>query len=331
MPAVPRHGGGSFRNVVEPVQPRLIDIAAQVVIIAGRLFAGRRQECSMRKALIGLVMSATVLTPVAAEAQNHGGSRAERIQQRYERQGERNQARVEARQQRQAVRQERQDVRQQRVEAPRQAPVQVQGNQGVDQRSASNWQSGERRRGEGGARREAYRQRIDATREASQRSAEGLDPRYQRQAARNQQRYEERLRDQRRDRRDDRRDWRNDRRDDRRGWQNDRGDYRQAQRWDRQWRNDRRYDWQNYRYAHRDLYRIGRYYSPYRDHSYSRLSIGFSLGSGFYGDRYWISDPWQYRLPPAYAGTRWVRYYDDVLLVDMYTGEVIDAIYDFFW
>jgi hypothetical protein len=26
-----------------------------------------------------------------------------------------------------------------------------------------------------------------------------------------------------------------------------------------------------------------------------------------------------------------VRYYDDVLLVDMYNGQVIDAIYDFFW
>jgi hypothetical protein len=33
----------------------------------------------------------------------------------------------------------------------------------------------------------------------------------------------------------------------------------------------------------------------------------------------------------AYPGTRWVRYYDDVLLVDVYTGEVVDVIHDFFW
>jgi Ni/Co efflux regulator RcnB len=56
-----------------------------------------------------------------------------------------------------------------------------------------------------------------------------------------------------------------------------------------------------------------------------------TLGSGFYSNRYWISDPWQYRLPHPFPGTRWVRYYDDVLLVDLYTGEVVDVIYDFFW
>jgi hypothetical protein len=45
----------------------------------------------------------------------------------------------------------------------------------------------------------------------------------------------------------------------------------------------------------------------------------------------WLSDPWMYRLPPAYAGTRWIRYYNDALLVDTWTGEVFDVIYDFFW
>ena len=38
-----------------------------------------------------------------------------------------------------------------------------------------------------------------------------------------------------------------------------------------------------------------------------------------------------YRLPPAYGGTRWIRYFDDALLVDTYSGEVIDVIHDFFW
>ena len=44
-------------------------------------------------------------------------------------------------------------------------------------------------------------------------------------------------------------------------------------------------------------------------------------------------------LPDPKAGARlvrhgpyrWVRYYDDVLLVDIYSGEVVDVIYDFFW
>jgi len=26
-----------------------------------------------------------------------------------------------------------------------------------------------------------------------------------------------------------------------------------------------------------------------------------------------------------------VRYYDDAVLVNIYTGEVVDVIYDFFW
>ncbi|WP_409574764.1 RcnB family protein [Sphingopyxis sp. PET50] len=33
----------------------------------------------------------------------------------------------------------------------------------------------------------------------------------------------------------------------------------------------------------------------------------------------------------AYGGYRWVRYYNDALLVDTYSGEVVDVIYDFFW
>ncbi|QYU71092.1 RcnB family protein [Leptolyngbya sp. 15MV] len=61
------------------------------------------------------------------------------------------------------------------------------------------------------------------------------------------------------------------------------------------------------------------------------MSIGFTLSNLFYSNRYWINDPWQYRLPAVYGPYRWVRYYDDVLLVNTYTGEVVDVIHDFFW
>lgn len=127
----------------------------------------------------------------------------------------------------------------------------------------------------------------------------------------------------------DRRD-RDDRRVDRRdgrGWSG-----RDNRSWDRNnWRRDDRYNWQRYRDRNRTIYRAGRYYAPYRSYSYRRLGIGFTLGSLFYGNRYWISDPWYYRLPEVYGPYRWVRYYDDVLLVNIYTGEVVDVIYDFFW
>jgi hypothetical protein len=99
----------------------------------------------------------------------------------------------------------------------------------------------------------------------------------------------------------------------------------------RQWRNDPRYDWERWRYANRGLYRGGGYYSPWDGYRYRPLSIGVRLGSPFYSHRYWISDPGRYRLPPEYPGTRWVRYYDDVVLVDMYDGQVLDVIRNFFW
>ena len=101
--------------------------------------------------------------------------------------------------------------------------------------------------------------------------------------------------------------------------------------WDRNWRSNNRYNWSAYRNSHRSIFHLGTYYSPYRNYSYRRLSIGFYLDSLFYSNRYWIDDPYNYRLPDAYGPYRWVRYYDDALLVDIYTGEVVDVMYDFFW
>jgi Ni/Co efflux regulator RcnB len=110
-----------------------------------------------------------------------------------------------------------------------------------------------------------------------------------------------------------------------------RGNDRDNRQWDRNWRSNNRYDWQRYRSANRNHYHIGRYYAPYRNYSYRRLSVGFYLASLFFGSNYWINDPYEYRLPEAYGPYRWVRYYDDALLVDIYSGEVVDVIYDFFW
>lgn len=101
-------------------------------------------------------------------------------------------------------------------------------------------------------------------------------------------------------------------------------------RWDHDWRRDNRYNWYDWRARHRDVFRLGGYYAPYRGYSYSRLSIGFTLGAPFFAQQYWLGDPWAYRLPPAYGPYRWVRYYGDALLVDIYTGEVVDAVYDLF-
>ncbi|HEU4498829.1 MAG TPA: RcnB family protein [Sphingomicrobium sp.] len=100
--------------------------------------------------------------------------------------------------------------------------------------------------------------------------------------------------------------------------------------WKRDWRKDKRYDWWNYRNSYRSLYRLGNYYDPY-GWGYRRWSIGYSLWPSYYGSNYWLNDPSMYRLPPVYGPYRWVRYYDDAVLVNIYTGHVVDVIYNFFW
>jgi len=110
-------------------------------------------------------------------------------------------------------------------------------------------------------------------------------------------------------------------------WDNRRND------WNRDnWRNDRRYDWRSYRNQHGNRFRLPRYVPP-RGYSYGYrfFSPGLRIDPFFYGQTYWIADPWDYRLPPAYGSYRWVRYYNDALLVDIRSGIVVDVIRDFFY
>jgi len=101
-------------------------------------------------------------------------------------------------------------------------------------------------------------------------------------------------------------------------------------RWSGEWRHDHRYDWRGHRSRYGSLYRFGRYYDPY-GWGYRRFSIGLNLWPSYYGSSFWLNDPWQYRLPQAYGPYQWVRYYDDALLVNIYTGQVVDVVYNFFW
>jgi Ni/Co efflux regulator RcnB len=92
------------------------------------------------------------------------------------------------------------------------------------------------------------------------------------------------------------------------------------------------YDWHGYRGSNRGIYRLPRYYAPSGwGYGYRRFGIGFTLNSILFSSQYWINDPYYYRLPEAYGPYRWVRYYNDALLVDVETGEVVDTIYDIFW
>lgn len=113
---------------------------------------------------------------------------------------------------------------------------------------------------------------------------------------------------------------------------NQRHQWNRSDNWDQDWRADRRYDWQGWRSTHRHVYALPRYRAPYGyGHDYRRLMIGIQLDRLLYGRSYWISDPWSYRLPASYGPYRWVRYHDDVLLIDLRDGRVLDVLYDFFW
>ena len=127
------------------------------------------------------------------------------------------------------------------------------------------------------------------------------------------------VREVRRDRREirgDRRELRQDRRDVR----YDRRDYRDYR--------DSRYDRRDYRDNHRSRVR---YVAPYRSWSYRPVSIGFRLDPLFYSSRYYINDYGYYGLRVPRPWERWIRYGDDLLLVNLRTGRVIDVIHYGYW
>jgi len=100
--------------------------------------------------------------------------------------------------------------------------------------------------------------------------------------------------------------------------------------WSTNWRHNDRYDWRRWRDRHRSSFHIGVYYDPF-GWNYRPYQIGWRLWPSYYSSRYWINDPWQYRLPYSPPGYIWVRYWDDAILVDRWSGEVVDVIHNFFW
>jgi len=103
-----------------------------------------------------------------------------------------------------------------------------------------------------------------------------------------------------------------------------------SRRWSTDWRHDRRYDWNGWRRHHHSKFHLGWYYDPF-GWDYFRYGIGWRMWPSYYGNSFWLHDPWEYRLPPAYGPYRWVRYHYDAVLVNIYTGQIADIVYDFFW
>ncbi len=127
-------------------------------------------------------------------------------------------------------------------------------------------------------------------------------------------------------------DWRVDQ-----GWRHD--NQRRDGRWDNryehgrnrrddwrrpEWRRDWSHGWSGHRYR-----APARYVYPrgYRAHSWR---IGYHLPPVFIVSN-WYVDWRAYRLAPPPWGCRWLRVDGDLLLIDERSGEIVDALYGFFY
>ena len=112
-----------------------------------------------------------------------------------------------------------------------------------------------------------------------------------------------------------------------------RGDYREAREDRQEVREDRRElreDWRAYRQSNREVFRGSRYYAP-RGYRYRPVTVGYTFRPAFYSSRYWISDPMRYRLDSPGRFRRYIRYGNDVILINTRNGRVIRVYRDFFW
>jgi Ni/Co efflux regulator RcnB len=66
-------------------------------------------------------------------------------------------------------------------------------------------------------------------------------------------------------------------------------------------------------------------------YSYRRWTYGMTLPSLFWAQQYWISDYSYYGLRYPPPGTVWVRYGNDAVLIDRYSGEILEVVYGQFY
>jgi Ni/Co efflux regulator RcnB len=93
---------------------------------------------------------------------------------------------------------------------------------------------------------------------------------------------------------------------------------------------ENREDWRDYRNSHRSTFRMGTYRGP-RNYRYRPVAVGYQFQQRYYSSNYWVANPARYRLPAAGRNQRWVRYGNDVVLVNIRNGRVIRVYRSFFW
>ncbi len=108
----------------------------------------------------------------------------------------------------------------------------------------------------------------------------------------------------------------------------DRGEVRHDRREVRQDRHELRRDRHNLRQDRRAVRRNHvAYVAPYRNWSYRPVTVGYRLQPSFYGSRYYISDYGIYNVRAPGRWQRWIRYGDDLLLVNTRNGRVLQVVH----
>jgi Ni/Co efflux regulator RcnB len=73
------------------------------------------------------------------------------------------------------------------------------------------------------------------------------------------------------------------------------------------------------------------YYAPVRNWRYRPVYVGYVLQPSFYGSRYYISDYGVYHVRRPSRWHEWIRYGNDLLLVNIRTGRVLEVIHYAGW
>jgi len=98
----------------------------------------------------------------------------------------------------------------------------------------------------------------------------------------------------------------------------DRREIREDRRELRNDRRDMRHDRRDWRSDHRAAYA-----APYGGWRYRPVTVGYQLRPAFWGDRYVYNDYGRWNLNAPRMNQRWVRYGDDLLLVNTRNGRVL--------
>ena len=72
-------------------------------------------------------------------------------------------------------------------------------------------------------------------------------------------------------------------------------------------------------------------YRPPQGYYARRWTWGMTLPSMFWARQYWLMDYAAYDLPPPPYGAVWVRVGSDALLIDQYSGSIIEVDYGVFY